>query len=137
LSSHLSVASIRRRTESGIIVNGLRVEVYKGQDILCNRNMFEWGRIICWIHEGPLKAEVSWSGSLSWNGCWSNVIIDCSKLQPVILPDGMPCQQSQNSSEDDSRKTTIVFLSPARAPSKCGGSRLQARPKDKLELKRL
>jgi hypothetical protein len=113
LSSHLSVASIRCRAESGIIVNGSRVVVYMVQDILYNRNMFEWGRIIHWIHEGPLKVEVSWSGG---NGCWSNVIIDCSKLQPVILPDGTPCQQSQNSSADDSRKTMIVFLSPAPHP---------------------
>lgn len=124
----LSVASIRRRAESGIVVNGSGVKLYVGQDILCNGNMFEGGTIIHFIHklyvgqdilstwnmfegrtiirfvhEDLLKVEVSWSGSLSWNGGWSNAIIDCSKLQQVILPDGTPCQQSQNSSGEGQR----------------------------------
>jgi hypothetical protein len=100
--SPLSVATVGRRADAGMSVNGSGVELYVGQDILRNGNMFERGRIIRLIHEVPLKAEVSWSGSLCWNGGWSNTIVDCSELQPVILPVRGPRQQGQNAFEEDS-----------------------------------
>jgi len=102
MASPLSVATVGRRAEAGMFVNGSGVELYVGQDILRNGNMFERGRIIRLIHEVPLKAEVSWSGSLCWNAGWSNTIVDCSELQPVILPVGRPRQQGQHASEEDS-----------------------------------
>jgi hypothetical protein len=102
MSSPLSVATVGSRAEAGMFVNGSGVELYVGQDILRNENMFQRGRIIRLIHEVPLKAEVSWSGSLCWNGGWSNTIVDCSELQPVILPVRRPRQQGQHASEEDS-----------------------------------
>jgi hypothetical protein len=102
MSSPLSVAPVGRRAEAGMFVNGSGVELYVGQDILRNGNMFQRGRIIRLIHEVPLKAEVSWSGSLCWNAGWSNTIVDCSGLQPVILAVGRPRRQGQNASEEDS-----------------------------------
>jgi hypothetical protein len=88
--------------EGGTIIHFIH-KLYVGQDILSTWNMFEGRTIIRFVHEDLLKVEVSWSGSLSWNGGWSNAIIDCSKLQQVILPDGTPCQQSQNSSGEGQR----------------------------------
>jgi hypothetical protein len=95
--------------------------------------MFERGRFIRLIHEVSLKAEVSWSGSPSWNGGWSNAIIDCSELQPVILPDSTPRQQRQNAStEDDSRGTMIVCLS-ARSSWPFHADKIQTKQGDREE----